>query len=338
MTGSVIAYAQLTRRGQIRRLRQVAVDALSQFGIAPVSLTLLNHSYNTTFAATTQDGARFVLHVLRPTEDGLSEAERQVRIESELWWLDRVRADLSLPVPIPVRTLEGEGVVRVALEGTARLCTLFHWLEGRFVRNRPTPARLEAIGRTTARLHRYSAQLRVPAWFDRPTVDRTDAETEEETARLFTDHVSRDAADVMRSVLQRVRQTEQALGAERDVFGLIHADIHQRNYLFSGSEVRLIDFGDCGWGHYLYDLAVTLSELADSPLRSELRAGLLRGYRQIRNLSPTHEASIDRFVMLREVQNLTWFVTARDEPSYQRWATEVQERVTWLKRQLDSDA
>ena len=34
----------------------------------------------------------------------------------------------------------------------------------------------------------------------------------------------------------------------------------EKNYLFHGGEVRLIDFGDCGWGHYLYDLAVTVSE------------------------------------------------------------------------------
>lgn len=331
-------YAQLTRRGQIQRMRQIARHALAQYGFGPDSLSLLDHAYNTTFALTAPGGVTCVLHILRPEEDRLSESQRRVRVESELWWLDRVRAELDLPVPVPVRTPDGAGVVSVGLKGTepARLCTLVHWLDGRFVRHRLTPAHLHAVGCATARLHDASAQLHVPDWFDRPEVDRADAEREENTVHLFTDHVSPDAADVVRRVLQRVRQAEDVLGGAPDTFGLIHADIHQRNYLFRGREVCLIDFGDCGWGHYLYDLAVTLSEVADLPLVAGLRAGLLAGYRQVRDLSRAEEGLIDSFVMLREVQNLTWFVTARDDPSYRHYAARVREGVVGLAALLPS--
>jgi Ser/Thr protein kinase RdoA (MazF antagonist) len=336
----VIDFAGLTRRGQIRRLRRVAKQALLRYGIEPTSLSLLGHTFNTTFRVISPDGGRFVLHILRPTEAPMSESQSQARVESELWWLDRVRAELRLSVPAPVRTPSGEGVVTVAVEGMGppRLCTLFHWLDGRFLRGRLVPAHLEAVGRLTARLHTLSAHLRVPTWFDRPSVDQADAKTEEAVARLFTHHVSPGAAEVMRAVFRRVRRAQQELGGGPDTFGLVHADIHQKNYLFGNGEVGLIDFGDCGWGHYLYDLAVTVSELEGLPHRTNLRAGLLAGYRQMRDLSSAHEALIGTFVMLREVQNLTWFLTLRDDPSYRRRTAQIGKGVTKLERQLDSGA
>jgi Ser/Thr protein kinase RdoA (MazF antagonist) len=131
-----------------------------------------------------------------------------------------------------------------------------------------------------------------------------------------------------------VRRVQEELGSGPDAFGLIHADIHQKNYLFHDGDIRLIDFGDCGWGHYLYDLAVTVSELEGLPDCGALRAALLAGYRQMRDLSPEREALIDIFVMLREVQNLTWFLHERDNPSYQSRTAQIGERVSMLERRL----
>lgn len=336
MRRALIEYAQLTRRGQIRRLRRFAEQALTLYGIEAVSLSLLAHFFNTTFTLVGPDGARYVLHILRPAEDGTSESQSRARVESELWWLDRVRADLGLSVPMAVRTPEGEGVVDVAVEGIEppRLCTFFRWIDGRFLRRRLLPSHLEAVGRLTARLHQHSSHLRVPPGFDRPRVDGADVETEETVARLFTDHFSPAAAEVMREVFRRVRRVQEELGSRPNTFGVIHADIHQKNYLFRGRDVQLIDFGDCGWGHYLYDLAVTVSELEGLPRYGALRAALLASYRQMRDLSPAHEALIDTFVMLREVQNVTWFLHQRDDPTYQSRTSQIGERVTALERRL----
>lgn len=333
-------YAQLTRRGQIRRMRQVAEQALSRYGIEPVRVSLLNHSYNTTFAVAGSDGERYVLHILRPTVDATAGPPTRVRVESELWWLNQVRADLGLAVPAAVRTSGGEGVVSVAMEGMKlpRLCTLFHWIDGHVILHHLRPAHLEAVGGLTARLHNDSVHLSVPAWFRRPQVDPADVETEEDVARLFADFLSVQAADVIRGVFQRTRQAQRTLGRGTDVFGLIHADIHQRNYVFDDHHSRLIDFGDCGWGHYLYDLAVTVSELHGLPNQTELRAALMAGYRQMRDLSLEHESMIDTFVMLREVQKLTWFLQARDDPSYQSRTAQIGERVTVLERLLNIES
>jgi Ser/Thr protein kinase RdoA (MazF antagonist) len=70
---------------------------------------------------------------------------------------------------------------------------------------------------------------------------------------------------VVTAVLERARRTQNVLGYGPDLYGLIHADLHQGNYLFHGDEVRVIDFDDCGWGHFAHDLAVTVSELEHLP-------------------------------------------------------------------------
>src|SRR5947209_19172493 len=100
-----------TRGEQIRRLRSVGLRALTQVGVEPRFMALIAHSYHTTFRIMDPHGARYVLHVLRPEEEPMPESRRLARVESELWWLDQVRRDLALQVPIPVRTAAGEGVV-----------------------------------------------------------------------------------------------------------------------------------------------------------------------------------------------------------------------------------
>ena len=57
----------------------------------------------------------------------------------------------------------------------------------------------------------------------------------------------------------------------RTATGLIHADLHYENFLFHDGVARAIDFDDCGWGFYLYDVAVTLWELEED-------ASTTRGY------------------------------------------------------------
>ena len=82
---------------------------------------------------------------------------------------------------------------------------------------------------------------------------------------------------------QRVHTTVQELGESRDVFGFIHADLHQWNYLFHGEEVRAIDFDDCGWGYFTYDMAVTLVS-GGSGTFPALQDAFLTGYQRVRPL------------------------------------------------------
>jgi Ser/Thr protein kinase RdoA (MazF antagonist) len=332
-------YTQLSRRGHIRRLRALAERALAQYDLEPVDISLLGHLYNTTFAVRGADGSRYVLRIQRAGESPTDSARRRARTESELWWLERLRDDLGLAVPQAVRTRDGRGAVEVAAEGVPepRVCVLFRRIDGRFLHHRLMPAHLAEVGRVTALMHEHSTHLQVPAWFERPRVDEADAETEESLVRLFTDGWSADAGRIVGAVLRRVRETQEALGAGPGTFGLIHADIHQENYLFGDGELRLIDFDDCGWGHYPYDLAVTIHNMDYLPRGAALRAALLAGYRTVRPLPSEHEAAIHVLYALREAQITTWFLRERDNPSFPTWRDHVGWGVAILERFLTGE-
>src|SRR5689334_9338543 len=97
-----MGYADLTRLGQLRRLRRAAHGAMEQYAVEPMSLSLLvAHAHNTTFAVTGPDGARYALHMVRPLQRDafVPESVHRTWMESELWWLDRVHLDLGRIVP-----------------------------------------------------------------------------------------------------------------------------------------------------------------------------------------------------------------------------------------------
>jgi Ser/Thr protein kinase RdoA (MazF antagonist) len=351
-------FATLQRRGQLGRLAQLAHVALAEYGVTAARLTPLRHEYNTTFRVDAMDGARYTLRI-RPPGRLTPEA-----IRSELRWLAALRRDTALGVPEPVSTLDGALLTTVTAVGVpeARHCVLFRWLDGRFLHDGLTPAHLALVGAFMARLHEHTAHWTPPEDFVRSRVDhltvdgrglapltpsaaRTSA-PDGEVARAEAAHAVRlvaalcsaeDAATV-EAAIERVWATLRELGTGLDHFGLIHADLHQENYLFARGEVRAIDFDDCGWGHHLFDLAVTLIEIRHLPHYPARRAALLAAYRSIRPLSAAHERHLDTLFALRNLQLLLWALDSRDHPAFRdRWREWATDELQLLRAFLDAD-
>jgi Ser/Thr protein kinase RdoA (MazF antagonist) len=100
----------------------------------------------------------------------------------------------------------------------------------------------------------------------------------------------------------------ERLGTGSQVYGLIHGDLHLKSLLFSpdGRPV-VIDFDTCGWGYYVYDLAVAVWDIFHRDDFTVLRDALLTGYRKVRPLSLREETFMIHFVAGRlMVQVLTW--------------------------------
>ena len=58
---------------------------------------------------------------------------------------------------------------------------------------------------------------------------------------------------------EQLQEVEQRFGKSPDQFGLIHSDLSFGNVLFTVDAVLPIDFDNCGFGYYLYNLAVILN-------------------------------------------------------------------------------
>jgi Ser/Thr protein kinase RdoA (MazF antagonist) len=240
---------------------------------------------------------------------------------SEAIWLTALHRDTDLAVPEPVPTADGSMLTVAETEGvpTPRTCVLFRWGAGRFLDAGLTPRHLERVGGFIARLHDHALRFSPPAGFARWRIGEVSRGVTEYVAGLVRAQFGSHVALTVGSVLDTAHQAQRELGTGPEVFGLIHGDLHQENYLFDHGRVRAIDFDDSGWGHFTYDLAVVLSELRHREGYASLRAALLRGYRAVRPLSAEHERYLEIFYALRLLQLSVWCIEQRDHPGFAHW-------------------
>jgi len=339
-------FADLTRGGQVRRLRRLAETALASYDLGTTRLTPLAHFFNTTFRVDTccrlpgeagqsdqraNGGERYVIRIHRPG------SQNAAMIRSELLWLLALRREAGLVVPEPVATRDGALLMLAGAAGVPepRHCVVFRWVAGRFLRARLGQRELAQVGAFMAQLHRHAERFVVPDGFLRKRWDYAGIRS----AVLGTDleqswaHLSRADRALLDAVGAQVQQAMDSLGEGREVFGLIHADLYERNYLFANGDVHAIDFDGCGWGYYLFDIGVAFSTLLARPEYPALRQAFLDGYRRVRPLAAHHEALIDTFIAGRLMGHVLWLAAHVDEPSYGARAVR---RITYELGELQS--
>lgn len=300
-------FIALSPGGQFRRMRHLAVDALEEhWDLGGASLTPLRHGENTTFRVDDNGGARFVLRIHRHGYQG------DASIRSELAWLTALGTDTDLTVPQPQPTRGGEplGETSHHLVPQPRLCTLLSWMPGRFLDARLTGHKLRLVGQLLADLHDHAERFTPDRSFQRPRWDRIGLlHNEAFWGSPFDAPLDRAQSARFGQALALLDERLQELDATSNSRGLVHADLHQANYLFHRSSVYPIDFDDCGFGYWLYDLAVTLIPLQERPDYPDLERALLDGYRQRRQLSAEQWHYLADLLVIRCVLVMAW--TAR---------------------------
>ena len=90
-------------------------------------------------------------------------------------------------------------------------------------------------------------------------------------------------------------------GRDTDRFGLIHADLRMANLMVdpdnASAPITVIDFDDCGWSWYLFDLAAVVSFIEDTPEAERMIADWLRGYLEVRDIPVEHLEMVPTLVM-----------------------------------------
>jgi Ser/Thr protein kinase RdoA (MazF antagonist) len=329
----VQAFASLSRREQLGRLRRLGQEALARYGLAGAQLRLQRHEHNTTFRVDTSCGT-FLLRINRL---GLHTPDV---IASEMAWLGALRRDTDLGVPEPVAAEDGSFVVVASHPGVPEphTCVLLRWLDGRFVDRRLAPVHLTRVGALAGQLQQHGARWMPPSGFLRPRVDALtsqgkaaslarspaaavsgDHPTQEDADRslqLVEELVSVEDAALFVRALEVVWSTTRKLVEAQGAFGLIHGDLHYENVLYRGGEACAIDFDDCGWGFHLYDVAVTLSELEGRPRYDELHNALLEAYEQRCPLPEDHATHLRALFLLRRMQMLLWVLESREHAAF----------------------
>jgi Ser/Thr protein kinase RdoA (MazF antagonist) len=302
--------------------------ALSRYGLGNVKPVLLEDTTNLVFEVPgRRSKEKFVLRIHAPGQHSTN------AIHEELQWLLAIRRDTALVVPAPVPALDGSLIQEIPFQGEAvpRQCVLLHWVSGEFRDESLTPQDLQCVGMFMAQLHGHADQLfashpgpptrralfcDVHAWTDPPPKAMA--------------HFSSEELAVFAATAQRVQTAVRELGEGRDVFGFIHADLHQWNYLFHGREVRAIDFDDCGWGYYAYDIVVTLSYM-----ETALQDAFLAGYQRVLPLPAGYAEYRDVFFAARILVMVAW-ILSWPQPSDRTWGSAYLEKaVGRLRRRME---
>lgn len=289
-------FDDLPEKEQVCRLRKLADAALEKFGFNQYRLTFLQHLVNTTFRLDCNQG-RYLVRIHR--------AKTRTAVASELAWLDALARETTVSVQIPQRSLDGEMTVVGKQVGMSESypITVLSWLDGQILpQDRRSPHHFYRLGQLVAKLHHH-AQHWTPAFeLDRPFYDstkvlRTDNIFGEEavTYKQLPD----DVQEHLQRLHEQLQEVEQRLGKSPDQFGLIHSDLSFGNVLFTIDAVLPIDFDDCGFGYYLYDLAVILAGPWERPGFQQRRKALLDGYREICDLPNKHLSLIPTLMAMR---------------------------------------
>ena len=271
------------------------------------SVELLSESENKVFLVS--DPERPEKHVIRVNSGRLS-YHTPPSVASEMMWLIALRQDTDITVPEVMRARDGSLVqtISAADMDKPRHAVVYSFLPGTEPPEDQLIPGFERLGEISARMHLHARDWTPPADFERHTWhpdeifdDRLNwgpwqsgVGVEGETLRLLS------------TLEDAVRKRAENLPKGRDYYGLIHADLRLANLLVDGDDTAIIDFDDCGYGWYLFDLASALSFLEERPDVPELINCWLKGYRKVADIPADIEAEIPTLIMLRRLQLMGW--------------------------------
>jgi len=266
-------------------------------------------------------------------------------ISSEMEWLSALYQE-GIPVPMPVRNLDGNWLTEA--EGgyevpQKRNCTLVGWTEGRVLGDKVQSKHFGALGKLMGKMHEQSKKWKRPKRFARPHWDweglygegfSYGAPAVDARAAIPKAHQS-----AFNETLDRVRDVSEQLGKGKSVYGLIHADLGLAdNVAFLRGEAKPFDFDDCGFGYWLFDFAVTLSQhFIDTDDRSQTtREALLSGYEETSSLDRIGIEYLDLFIAARIAQFMFFYqASGIAHPQHiEEGAREVNNHAKFLKRIL----
>lgn len=327
---TVVEEESRAQRSQV--LYQIAQQALIDYGFEGASVQLISNGENTVFAVDVSKesssqkkdyryaASRFVLRIHRVNYLSIES------IESELRWLKFLSQEAQMPVSETIPTLEGKLFTLVKVQGLAepRVCSLTRWLNGHApgeTTGQSQPLQLESVGRLLGQLHHHAEHWPIPEGFTRPRWDWNglfgDMAGYSNNGTHVWELTPQPYRNLFSKVSQQFKETVALLKEDSSQFGLIHGDFWVGNLLINEQEIGLIDFADCGFGYWMYDLARFLNDYISVPDFPLYLDKLLQGYSQIKPFPEEQLHYLQTFIAAQYASYGLWQVNrAQDHPSF----------------------
>ena len=243
-------------------------------------------------------GRRYVLRLSRCKETTLD------LLRAEIHWISYLNANgVSASAALPSKT--GALIEETQVGGTRFAAVVFQAAEGRqpvdFVEEWDAVFYHQwgsLVGRMHGLAKTYSPpeeQYRRPHWY--------------ETDDICVDRYVPRSEKLVTARCHRLFDELKRLPVDSESYGLIHADLHRRNFFVKDGVLTVIDFGSCQYGWFAYDIAVCLYHASLSPPggmdREDFGRYFLRelmvGYREANSIEDQWLDRIPLFLKLRRI-------------------------------------
>ncbi|GIP22624.1 phosphotransferase enzyme family protein [Paenibacillus sp. J22TS3] len=279
------------KRAMIRS-KNAALKALQNYDLDWEHIRFNQLSDTCTFIVQTSNDGNFLLRI----HSGMNNEE----INSEIVWLDALNEKSKLTLPKGVLDRYGSRTVTVDQEnGSHVYATLMRWVEGEHESGELSEDQVYKEGILLANLHQVSQQFEAPSNFTRPVWgEQSFRQSMERLAQYYDGFLTDAEFSLYQSAAEKVLSKIKELREDKESYGLIHGDLHQGNIVFYKGEPRPIDFGRCGFGYFLYDIAQTILGLY--PAQREL---VIKGYQSIRELEDEWLPVLETFTVMVMIEN-----------------------------------
>jgi len=325
-------YLDLTIRGKGRRLRKLVDKALTHYDLDVTRIRSLTNEMNGIFRLDTTTGQSYVMRVGLPDS---GHGETHVNIEMD--WLNTLRHNTDIQVPIPVKTRDGQWVITVEDAGVPqpRHCCIYSWVYGKMIADRRSPETWTRLGELSAKLHQAGVnptqrQIQNLPIYDSVFPFKDDCVLFDAAHQHhFTEHQRQQSEMAYHKVAAEI----DTLYQNRDQARLLHGDLHQWNVLINRSTITPIDFEDIMIAFPIQDIGVTLYYNRFDEHYDDLLAGFKRGYETVAPFPERYAGELETHMLIRRLSLLNFILYAEelDMKDFPNFIPITMERIQYLQ-------
>ncbi|NOJ71370.1 phosphotransferase enzyme family protein [Paenibacillus alvei] len=281
------------KKALLARARNVALTAIQRYDIEWEQIQFIQVSDMITYKIESADHNNFLLRI---HSDQCSREE----ISSELALLRHLNQFDELHVPEGIASKDGSTVLKISPEAGYRqpYVTIMRWVDGEHA-EALTDGQIYRIGALMGRLHEAASRYAPAADFTRPVWGADSFRIAfNKLEPYYPRFLTAQGWELYQAAANKIIARISGMEEKEDSFGLIHADLHPGNIVFNGDEPRPIDFGRCGFGYYLYDMAGALLELG-----AKQREQFITGYESVKKLPSGYIQQVECFFIMFMIEN-----------------------------------
>lgn len=282
----------INRRLTLKQTKQAALFALQSYDVDWSSIHFIQVSEHVTFRVHSSRGESYLLRI-----DASNKSDAEV--SSELEWLAHLNSK-GLVVPDGVRNRKGEFITAATTDEKAQYyATLMRWIEGdRLHKKALTEDHIQAMGKLMADLHGASVDFVPSNTFSRTTWGSESFKRDWLHLQQNHNHfITKEAFQLYTEAAAKVADQLETITRHAQNYGVIHADLHNGNIVFRDDQPYAIDFGRCGYGHHIYDIAQAVMGLL--PHQRKL---FIEGYEQVRPLGENTIPTLECFFIMAIIE------------------------------------